>query len=176
MFSWVPLPETAYGSMEEESAKHIHLLTSNLPVSKTKLEEIKEATVDDQKQNLKHQNVFKSSGTYIRDELSDVDGVILKNGRTLVPSSMRKEMLQRIHQEHMEIKKSKRRARDVLFWWHDIKIHHLLRVSTAKHERANDPFSHTKQALRNGCDRLVYMRQIWIPDHFWLSLKILWRS
>ena len=44
MLSRAPLPETAYGSMEEETALHVHLLTSNLPVSKPKLDVIKEAT------------------------------------------------------------------------------------------------------------------------------------
>ena len=33
------LLKTAYGSMEEEIALHVHLLTSKLPVSKPKLEE-----------------------------------------------------------------------------------------------------------------------------------------
>ena len=45
-----------------------------------------------------------------------MEGVILKNDRILVPSSTGKEMLQRIHQSLMEIEKSKRRARDVLYW------------------------------------------------------------
>ena len=96
----------------------------------------------------------------VRDELSEVEGVILKNDRILVPSSLRKEMLQRIHQGHMGIEKSKRRASDVLYWpgmnsQISEMMHHLLRASTAKHERANDPFSHTEQALGNGRYRLV---------------------
>ena len=129
MLSRAPLPETAYGSMEEEIALHVHLLTSNLPVSKPKLEEIKEATANDP--SLKELKDAIKSGwpetksctpasiqVYwnVRDELSEVEGVILKNDRILVPSSMRKEMLQRIHQGHMGIEKSKRRARDVLYW------------------------------------------------------------
>ena len=47
MLSRAPLPETAYGSMEEEIALHVSLLTSNPPVSKPKLEEIKDATAND---------------------------------------------------------------------------------------------------------------------------------
>ena len=43
---------------------------------------------------------------------------------------------------------------------HDIEVHHLLRASTAKHERANDPFSLTAQALGNGRHRLVHLGQI----------------
>ena len=128
MLSRAPLPETAYGSMEEEIALHVHLVTSNLPVSKPKLEEIKEATVDDPslrelKETFKLGWPETKSQTpaniqiywNVRDELSEVEGV-LKNDRIIVPSSMRKEMLQRIHQGHMGIEKSKRQARDVLYW------------------------------------------------------------
>ena len=52
----------------------------------------------------------------VRDQLSEIDGIILKGERVLVPPSMRKEMLERIHQGHMGIEKLKRRARDVLYW------------------------------------------------------------
>ena len=128
-------PETAYGSMEEEIALqincivlYVHLLTSNLPVSKPELEEIKEATANDP--SLKELKDMIKSGWpetksrapasiqvcwNVRDELSEVEGVTLKNDRMLVPSSMRNELLQRIHQGHMGIQKSKRRARVVLY-------------------------------------------------------------
>jgi hypothetical protein len=52
----------------------------------------------------------------IRDELSVIDGIILKGDRIFVPLAMRKEMLKRIHHGHMGIEKSKRRARDALYW------------------------------------------------------------
>ena len=119
--------ETACGSMEEEIALQVHLLTPNLPVSKPKLEQIKDATANDP--SLKELKDTIKSGwpetkshtpasiqVYwnVRDELSEAKGVVLKNDRILIPSSIRKEMLQRIHQRHMGIEKSKRRARDVL--------------------------------------------------------------
>ena len=129
MLSRAPLAETAYGSMEEEIALHVHLLTSNLPVSKPKVEEIKEATAYDPslkelKEMIKPGWPETKSQTpaniqiywNVRDELSEVEGVLLKKDRIIVPSSMRKEMLQRIHQGHMGIGKSKQRARDVLYW------------------------------------------------------------
>ena len=114
------LLKTAYGSMEEEIALHVHLLTSKLPVSKPKLEEIKEAMANDP--SLKELKDMIKSGwpetkshtpasiqVYwnVRDELSEIEGVILKNDRILVPSFMRKELLQRTHQGHMGIEKSK---------------------------------------------------------------------
>ena len=52
----------------------------------------------------------------MRDELSELNGIILRGERILIPTSMRKEMLERIHQGHMGKEKSKRRARDVLHW------------------------------------------------------------
>ena len=129
MLSRAPLSETVNGSMEEDIALHVHFLTSNLPVSKPKLEEIKEATANDPslkelKDTIKSGLPETKSRTpasihvywSVRDELSEVESVILKNDRILVPSSMRKEMLQMIHQGHMGIEKSKRRARDVLYW------------------------------------------------------------
>ena len=81
----------------------------------------------------------------VRDELSEVESVILKNDRILVPSSMRKEMLQRIHQGH---KGSKNPNDEQEMYYagqrHDIEMYHLLIASTAKRERANDSFSHTE--------------------------------
>ena len=46
----------------------------------------------------------------VRDELSELNGIILRGERILIPISMRKEMLERIHQGHMGIEKSKGRA------------------------------------------------------------------
>ena len=49
MLSRAPLPETADdNNMEEEITLHVHLVRSSLPVSKPKLEEIREETVNDQ--------------------------------------------------------------------------------------------------------------------------------
>ena len=52
----------------------------------------------------------------VRDELSELNGIILRGERILIPTSMRKEMLERIHRGYMGKEKSKRRARHVLHW------------------------------------------------------------
>ena len=44
------------------------------------------------------------------NELTELNSVILRAGRFFMPTSMRKEMLERIHQGHMGIEKSKQRA------------------------------------------------------------------
>lgn len=51
-----------------------------------------------------------------RDEISVYDGVLFKSDRVIVPTNMRKDMLNLIHDSHLGIEKCKRRARDVVFW------------------------------------------------------------
>ena len=52
----------------------------------------------------------------VRDELTEPNGVVLRGERLAISPSMRKEMLEKIHQGHMGIEKSKGRARDTLYW------------------------------------------------------------
>ena len=125
MLSRAPLPDaTDINNMEEEIALHVHLIQSSLPVSKLKLEEIREETAKDE--SLKdlieiikrgwperiQACISNSTRMYwdVRDELSELNGIILRGERILISTSMRKEMLERIHQGHMGIEKSKRRA------------------------------------------------------------------
>jgi transposase InsO family protein len=52
-----------------------------------------------------------------RDNLSVVDGLLLRNGKQLViPRSMRRQVLEALHSSHLGINMTKRRARDSVFW------------------------------------------------------------
>ena len=51
-----------------------------------------------------------------RDELSQIEGIILKGEKIFVPKSLRDQMLIKIHEGHMGMEKSQQRAREVLFW------------------------------------------------------------
>ena len=53
---------------------------------------------------------------HCREEISEIDGILLKNERIIIPKSLRTEMLEKIHAGHMGVEKSKRRARDILYW------------------------------------------------------------
>ena len=88
MLSTAPLPETVH--------LHVHLIASNLPVSKFKLEELREATANDQslrelKETIKSGWPEMKSQTPAsirvywdaRDELSELDGIILKEIESL---------------------------------------------------------------------------------------------
>ena len=52
----------------------------------------------------------------VRSELSEAEGLILKGSKIVVPTTMRKLMLNKIHEGHLGIEKCKRRARQVLYW------------------------------------------------------------
>ena len=51
-----------------------------------------------------------------RDEMTVYDGLIMKNSRIVIPSSLRSDLLQRIHAGHLGQEKCKERARAAVFW------------------------------------------------------------
>ena len=119
MLSRAPLPDTRYSNMEDEIVLHVHLVQSSLPVSKCKVDEIRKETAKDQSlRNVSEINLDTRVCMYwdVRDELSELNGIILRGERIVIPTFIRKDMLERIHQGHMGIEKFRRRARDVLYW------------------------------------------------------------
>ena len=114
---------------EEETQCHIHSIIKSIPVSMTKLEEFKKETANDE--DLQKLKAFIQQGwpddkrtipsavkPYLthQDEISEVEGVMLRGNRIIVPKSMRKEMKSRIHEGHLGIERSKARAREALYW------------------------------------------------------------
>ena len=51
-----------------------------------------------------------------RDEISVYDGVVYRSHQVIVPSSLREEMLQKIHKAHQRVDSCIRRAHESLFW------------------------------------------------------------
>ena len=104
MLSRAPLPETTdINNVEEETALQIHLIQSSLPVSKPKLEEIREETaknvslkdlIEIIKRGWPETKACVSNSTRVywdvRDELSELTGIILRGEIILIPTSMRK--------------------------------------------------------------------------------------
>ena len=114
---------------DKELSSYIHSILANIPATDTRLEEIRVATAQDEKmQSLKsaildgwpekQSQVPEPIRIYwnFRDELSISEEIILKGVRIVIPTSLRPEMLNRIHTGHMGIERSKQRARDVMFW------------------------------------------------------------
>ena len=104
-------------------------LTAHLPISQERYSEFKQATAADP--TLKALSTVVRHGWpchkqelplavreywSCRDEISEVDGLLFKAQKLIVPQSKRKEMLELIHESHQGIVKCKQRARDILFW------------------------------------------------------------
>ena len=51
-----------------------------------------------------------------RDEISVHEGVLLKSNQTIIPSTLRSEMLEKKHRAHQGVDSSISRARETLFW------------------------------------------------------------
>ena len=51
-----------------------------------------------------------------RDEMSEINGVVMKGDRIVIPATLRSEMLAQVHDSHLGIEKCRRRARDIIFW------------------------------------------------------------
>ena len=49
-----------------------------------------------------------------QEEISEVDGILFKGERVIIPESMRKEMLQIVHESHMGMVRCKQLARDIM--------------------------------------------------------------
>ncbi|CAB4026741.1 Transposon Ty3-G Gag-Pol poly [Paramuricea clavata] len=107
----------------------IHYVVSNLPISSEKFQEFKQETLKDpvlqEVMNLVRKGwppLFSECSPeakafyHIKEELSIVDGVILKVDKVVIPLSMKRDMLKRIHEGHIGIEKCKARAREVIPW------------------------------------------------------------
>ena len=66
--------------------------------------------------------ILKPYWTY-RDELSVLDGLVLKGTRIIIPNSCRDDVLDKVHEGRFKIERTKLRAHDTVYWLqmnHDI--------------------------------------------------------
>lgn len=121
--------ERANTKLDEDVDTYVHMITSALPVADAKMELIRTETNKDEtlkqlRQIIRNgwpdvkQNCSPETAEYwnYRAELSEVGDIIYKGSKIVIPKSLRKEMLKRIHEGHLGIEKCKKRAREVMFW------------------------------------------------------------
>ena len=114
---------------DEVSLLEVNAITSTLPASPAKLEEIRQCT--DQDVVLAHLKDVVHHGWpeypnecpqdlrefwNFREDLSVENGLVLKRHRLVIPSRLRPQMLQIIHQGHMGTEKCLLKAKESLFW------------------------------------------------------------
>ena len=73
-----------------------------------------------------------------REELSIVNSILTTGDRMIIPISMRKEILGRIHEGHFGISKCRGRAKQSV-WWHSISQEEKDIVSKCKHRIEKKP-------------------------------------
>ena len=124
--------ETTYqneGIPDGEIEMQVHLLVANLPIAEPKLQELQEATKADPSLQAvaqltkdgwpDHKSKVPANARpcwTFKDEIHEADGILFKGHKVIVPTRLQPEMLGKIHESHLRIEKSKRRARDLLYW------------------------------------------------------------
>ena len=122
------IPSDAPEQSKEEVVE-VNLISSQLSVSEDKMNEFRSATSNDPVLQLLRSVTAQGWPTdrrevptalrpyfRFRDEIVCFDGLLFRGHQIIVPSSLHSEMLSRIHESHQGIVKTKRRAREVLFW------------------------------------------------------------
>jgi len=110
----------------EEIEAHVDAIQSLWPVSSEKLQYIKEATANDSE--LHQLTQFTSHGwprvtppelrnfECNKSDLSLQDGLLLFRDRIVIPSTLRKEMLGRLHETHQGFNKCLENAQGSIWW------------------------------------------------------------
>ncbi|XP_052752398.1 uncharacterized protein K02A2.6-like [Galleria mellonella] len=123
------LLESEEHSIDNDIAIHANMFISSLSVSEERLQIYKKETLNDStlQKLLKyfiegwpiHKNktelCVRQYWNY-RSEIHVIDGLVFKNTSLIIPTSLRKEMLQKVHAGHLGISRSKNLVRGVIFW------------------------------------------------------------
>lgn len=121
--------EPGSNEIEQDVTIHVNSLYENVEASSEMLKKIKMETENDQVLKVLCEYYRKGWPSSKKDaveivrpywdvhsELHVVNGILFRQDRVVMPGSLRKEMLRRIHEGHMGIEKCQRRAREVMWW------------------------------------------------------------
>ena len=107
----------------------VNLITSNIPVSSSEIDLIHGETAKDPTLNLLRHYIHMGwpvdrrmlpceihTFWNYREDLSMENGLITKGARLIIPSTLRRKVLEQIHEGHLGIEKCMLKARDSVFW------------------------------------------------------------
>ena len=115
------LPTSKRGDLEEEIEIHVRMVVQSR-LSEVKMKEVAEATAADEVLSKVVRDLLDGKSTTVKpyqdfaEELSVVDGFLMRDTRVVIPVSMRSETLEIIHEGHLGVEKCKRRARKAVYW------------------------------------------------------------
>ena len=112
-----------------EIGDRIHSIVVNLPISDNRREAIQNATKSDESLQMLRQTIENGWPRYkkkvhpsirsywtMRNELYVAEDLIFKGEKLVIPTSLRSEMLDKVHEGHLGMDKCKSRARSILYW------------------------------------------------------------
>lgn len=124
-----PLQEEHDTSFTSEIERHCHTIVSMIPVSDRKRADIKIETDKDPVMQTLARTITEGWPKNrsdcpprvvpfwnYRDELTVIDGLILKGSRIVIPAKLREDILDKLHQGHLGVEKCRSRARSSVFW------------------------------------------------------------
>ena len=107
----------------------VNLITSNIPVSSSEIDLIHGESAKDPTLNLLRHYIHMGwpidrrmlphelhTFWNYREDLSMENGLITKGARLIIPSTLRRKVLEQIHEGHLGIEKCMLKARDSVFW------------------------------------------------------------
>ena len=114
---------------EKEIAFHVNSIIDSIPATDSRLSEIRrELKVDKSIQEVikmvkegwpENKSLCSPEVQLywgIQDELTDINGLLLRGSRLVIPKSLRRSILEKIHTGHLGIEKCRRRARQSIYW------------------------------------------------------------
>ena len=120
-----PRPDTE-SELSEEVTAHVDTVMSSQQISTRRMDSLKAATVHDKELqrvadyilNGWPQTVPENMIPYkqVEGDLSLADGLIVYQNRIVVPSSQRKEILDKLHESHQGLWKSRQNAQATVWW------------------------------------------------------------
>ena len=114
--------------LQQEADALISVVLTSLPATEQRIEEIKKLQLTDpvcQQISLYCQMGWPDKKSLegplklyfsVAGELSEVDGLLMRGSRIVIPSPLRQEMLGKIHGSHQGITKCRERARQSVWW------------------------------------------------------------
>ena len=130
-FSRAPLaaPTASDELAETEITMHVNSGIKQLPVTDKRLEQIRKLSTTDKTVVLLKETISNGWPNKIQvcplklqpywnylNDITEVEGLLLYPSRIIIPSELRKDILERIHSGHLGMDRCKRKARDSVFW------------------------------------------------------------
>ena len=127
--SRTPLENQEIQDTEQEILVHVEATLETKPVSPQKLTQIKQETTTDEQLQIAMKYVKHGWPEHARNvpvqihdlycarlQLSVVDNMLVYGNRIVIPTTLRPDILSRIHEGHMGINKCKERAQTTVWW------------------------------------------------------------